>query len=171
MYRKLWSKKLNNYVCTDDTYNYIECNRLNLLIGPNNSGKSRFARTLITSDDDDLLIYDESTASKLREQYQFTLDLYKDGVTEHGISGSILQSFINGQLHSKADINKVCSAIRSLIVSASDRSRNTSGGAYPHIYPTVQSHVRSSGYEIPRDSLFIKSSNQYYIPILRGMGH
>lgn len=169
MYRKLWSKKLNNYVYNDDSYNYIECNRLNLLIGPNNSGKSRFARTLITSDDDDLLIYDESTASKLREQYQFILELYKDGVTEHGINGSILQSFINGRPHSKTDMNKVCASIRSLIVSASDRSRNTSGGAYPHIYPTVQSHVRSGGYEIPRDNLFIKSSNQYYIPILRGM--
>lgn len=169
MYRKLWSKKLNNYVCSDDTYNYIECNRLNLLIGPNNSGKSRFARTLITSDDNDLLIYDESTASKLIEQYQFILDLYKDDVTEHGINGSVLQSFIKGQPYSKTDINKIFTSIRSLIVEASDRSRNRSGGSYPHIYPAVQSHVRTGGYEIPQDNLLIKSSNQYYIPILRGM--
>ncbi|WLD21902.1 AAA family ATPase [Aeromonas veronii] len=169
MYRKLWSKKLNNYVYNDDSYNYIECNRLNLLIGPNNSGKSRFARALITSDDDELLIYDEKTASQLINQYRFILDLYQDNIMEHGINGSTLQSFIKGQLFSKTDINKIFSSIRNLIIEASDRSRDRSGGPYPHIYPAVQSYVRTGGYEIPKEKLLIKSSNQYYIPILRGM--
>lgn len=169
MYRKLWSKKLINYVCNDDSYNYIECNRLNLLIGPNNSGKSRLARTLITSDDDELLIYDKNTANKLTNQYQFILDLYKENIIEHGINGSTLQSFIKGQLLSKTDINKIFSSIKNLIIEASDRSRDRSGGPYPHIYPAVQSYVRTGGYEIPKDNLIIKSSNQYYIPILRGM--
>ncbi|HIC8863240.1 TPA: AAA family ATPase [Aeromonas hydrophila] len=169
MLRKLWSKKLDNYVCNNDSYNYIECNRLNLLIGPNNSGKSRFARALITSNEDELLIHDEDTARKLTDKYKFILDLYQENIIEHGINGSTLQSFIKGQLFSKTDINKIFASIRNLIVEASDRSRDRSGGPYPHIYPAVQSYVRRDGYKIPQNKLLIKSTNQYYIPILRGM--
>lgn len=169
MYRRIWSTKLSNYEYEDDTYDYIECSRLNLLIGPNNSGKSRFARTLMTSDDDDLFVYDQNTANKLKEQYQFILDLYRDNITDSGINGNILQSFVNEMLFSKSELNKLFSAIRKLIIEASDRNRDRSGGQYPHIYPAVQRHVRASGYEIPTDELNIKSHNQYYIPILRGM--
>lgn len=169
MYRKIWSTKLNNYVYEDDTYNYIECSRLNLLIGPNNSGKSRFARTLMTSDDSELFVYDKNTANKLKEQYQFILDLYQDNITDSGINGNVLQSFIKEKPFSKSELNKVFSAIRHLIIEASDRNRNRSGGQHPHIYPAIQRHVRDSGYEIPTDELNIKNKNQYYIPILRGM--
>jgi len=156
-------------VYEDDTYNYIECSRLNLLIGPNNSGKSRFARTLMTSDDSELFVYDKNTANKLKEQYQFILDLYQDNITDSGINGNVLQSFIKEKPFSKSELNKVFSAIRHLIIEASDRNRNRSGGQHPHIYPAIQRHVRDSGYEIPTDELNIKNKNQYYIPILRGM--
>lgn len=169
MYKKIWSTKLKSYTCTENTYNYIECSKLNLLIGPNNSGKSRFARTLITSDDNELLIHDQETSYKLKEQYKFILDLFQKDVTVNGVNGSTLHSFIEGLLFSKNELNKNFTAIKNLIHEASDVNRNRSGGPHPHIYPEMQRHVRSSRYNPPTGELNIKTDVQYYIPILRGM--
>lgn len=167
MYQKIWSTKLNNYTYEDDTLNYIECRRLNLFIGPNNSGKSRFARTLIISDDNETLIYDQNILDNLNRIYPYILKIFKEDIALSGIKGSVLQSFSQGALFPKSEINKTLSAIKALITQVSGGTRFS--GYNSHIYDSLAYHVRHKKTESLDFDLHIKDTPQYYIPILRGM--
>lgn len=168
MHQKIWSTKLNNYIYQSDTSNYIECGRLNLFIGPNNSGKSRFARILITSDDNEIIIQDKDLLHRFNKAYPNISDILKDDVTVGGVKGKILQAFSRGDLLPISELNKLLLSVSSLVLQASERDTMFTG-QNSEINYTIRRHVLSGKYEKSPSGLGISSDVKYYIPILRGM--
>lgn len=87
----VWSSKLEKY---ESEPNRIRTEKLNLFIGPNNSGKSRLLRTLFT--DNDLHIAAGETLSEFSTDLEIALDFLQDNDAVGKLSSpSLLKLFQN----------------------------------------------------------------------------
>jgi hypothetical protein len=161
---RIWSSRLSNYETIDN--NGIEVKKLNLLIGINNSGKSRFIRTLFSSDKEALLV-STSQIINLTKNDKSILEILSRVILNHHDSEtknkyvSILNEF-------PQTINNINDNLRS-IVSALARSN------YYNISHIIKKEVSSDTYESLNERLNESTGKNhhhkpaYYIPIMRGM--
>ena len=184
---KFKSDKYSNYKFPDSEQNdeFKNLNKVNLLIGPNNSGKSRFLRTLFSDDEYDyrLLKYDIiKIKTSIEENHNKIKVLFVGASLEdaENINSEILDIKNNLSYFTKGDIKKPIIKLRDFANKLSSLNKFSSFSRKPNIIST-----RNPDYIIPKlngigndlKTLIVEIFppdfdyiiQKVYIPILRGL--
>lgn len=177
MITKLWSSELTNYnVIGQDKESHLNLHRLNLFVGPNNSGKSRLIRSLFASKRENLSI----TGNLLAEQERINLEKIMPFIS-HNEDYLVIKG---KDIHFIYDINNSFSSINEIdrANSAYERFLSHISAHQPEVGASTPAvNLKRLKIQIKRDNIDIDSlkvslqtdatniSSRYYIPILRGM--
>lgn len=98
MISKIWSSVLVDYKSSESFNNqaYINLRRLNLVIGANNTGKSRLLRKIFLSAEGNLSISNEGLSSSLKNEMAPILKLMPENCNTPQITGKNLHGLTNG---------------------------------------------------------------------------
>ncbi|WP_199103201.1 ATP-binding protein [Aquitalea sp. ASV11] len=168
LYKAIWTTSASNY---DSEYNindnpYIPCKKVNLFIGQNNTGKSRFIRYLFSSTKDALITLSEKTKSPHKEFIEEILSTINGEID--GINKSYLASLLNDQLNTISVNNKRFEQFNEFtksLNSATSKSGNQATQNWMICKQIFQKHMASL-HPINDQATLHKS---FYIPTLRGL--
>jgi len=171
---KIWTSNLTEYIPDTNDEPHIKIKKLNLLIGPNNSGKSRLLRTLFSQDIENLRISPNESLKAALDELGEIFEIVKN---QPNCGLANLQDLIDiykGVCASPSKIESSTSNLISAIHKAGDRNSNLLGGNLGSYHqfrgsvlltpPTSQTLNKLS--ETANQSCRF---NRYYFPILRGM--
>lgn len=168
LYEAIWTTSASNY---DSEYHinenpYIPCNKVNLFIGQNNTGKSRFIRSLFSSSEETLITLSEKTKSPHKEFIEEMLSTTKGEID--GIHRSYLEYLLNDQLNTISESNKRFEQLNEFINSLSS-TMTKSGNQATHNWmickQIFQNRMASLHYIKDQKTLY----KSFYIPTLRGL--
>lgn len=171
MFEKIWSTELNRLgysapeAGTAEAERHINLRKLNLFIGPNNSGKSRAARTLISSTEESLIA---ETPNLLIKSIHKTLAA-ENTPRNIEIPNTIIEA-AQAKLASRATTKE---HIKALLNHAKTIANHNTSSDYLEFFRRL---IRADGLSDTlrqaiqeASDIKITQHNQYYIPILRGM--
>jgi AAA15 family ATPase/GTPase len=165
MFSKIWSYCTQDYSADDKDYElyYINIRKLNLFIGANNSGKSRYLRGLFKSDETKLCVAENNFSVNLQKQISTLLnEVSKENIIFgfsmkdiHKLADSFIDTVHNQNIHYQdlKNLNKAASA-----QSPDSREEQIVKTLYSSKYSDLT--IISSPFKIPE---------RIYIPIMRGM--
>lgn len=173
MINKIWSTKIKEYASSEKNVEnyYLNLKKLNLIIGANNTGKSRILRTLFSADHESLSI-SMIPESEVRSNIASVLDFVNIDKDLPQIKGVNFINVFDGNLDSVPAIQRNKSSIKKI---ASDLASGTyyTGGAESHNYGRFVSHVGHAKEKyinyLSELANGISIPDRYYIPILRGL--
>lgn len=171
--QKIWSKNLSGYSNTSADEKWINLRKLNLLVGPNNSGKSRLLRTLFSTQPEMLAIsIGEATKSACRELERI-VNILRDCPQILDLNCEDFISIYNGDCK---DINVITATIAELIrtLNFANNPNFRAQGTTTNEFNLIRRHLPQENFEeaaSPLTDLNDKITNikKHYIPILRGM--
>lgn len=173
MIDKIWSDDIKGYKTDAAEGEYLKLRRFNLLIGSNNSGKSRLLRSLFSSDLNKIHVglgrEFQQTCRELGELF----DWVSKGKTIHGFNCANFMALYDGQCRSVGEINSTINSLVKLTADAANISLSVRGADSNDFY-YVQDIVRSKSpveavSNVRRASQETANLKRHYIPILRGM--
>ncbi|MFK3775314.1 AAA family ATPase [Pseudomonas sp. NPDC089406] len=172
----IWSSKLDNFNAGP---NGIRSERLNLFIGPNNSGKSRLLRALFSSEKKELQVAAGRTLSTIAAELGDMLGFFEN----HTAIGPIVSADFLGALNNKCLSHSSSEELFNNLLRVIDG--RTSIYENHHISHDARSAMQSFKWQMEDRGLsdtapltvgklkstleFILNSKHHYIPILRGM--
>ncbi|MEZ5536173.1 MAG: ATP-binding protein [Thiolinea sp.] len=161
---RIWSSLLSQY--NVESNNGIEVKRLNLMVGINNSGKSKFIRTLFFSDKKQLLIKNDSQGLTSQEinSLKGILEMYTNLLGDTAKQDRILK-MLSGKINSIEEVSKNFEAISSALNNSHNKTFSISDREY--ISGDNLKSLREKISEISQEKKTLNPA--YYIPILRGM--
>ena len=170
---KIWSTDIKGYQ-TDSSDNSIRLGKLNLFIGPNNSGKSRLLRTLFSTTDTKLSI---GLGREFREACEELDDIFKIISKRETIVGLNCEKFMDlydGKCTEIDTIKSIIDNFSKLLSDAANQNMRYSGGINMNSYYAIQGIVTNDYptekiHQVIKESLNTNNKNRHYIPILRGM--
>lgn len=171
---KIWSTDIKNYETDSYDDNHLKLRKLNLLIGPNNSGKSRLLRYLFATPDKNLKI---GCGPAFREACKSIPEIFEIIEFRKQILGFDCNTFMeiyNGKCVTTVEFKIIVENFVKLLIDAANTNVSYTGGENINFYYDIQRIVRR---ELPTNEIgLIKSScneavnsKRHYIPILRGM--
>lgn len=176
MFSKIWASQLDDYQSAtkdDEGQLYIELKRLNLIIGANNTGKSRLLRRFFIANDDEMVFYDHDLLSELLlKKHIFTLLSRVDDQDISDLAAKIL-SILSFSVYSINYIRRLVTNLNNdLITIIRQRAipihDNIDGMWFEG---DVEKFYSDEKIQIILNKIKTKPfpPKKYYIPILRGM--
>ncbi|MGF6595276.1 AAA family ATPase [Pseudomonas sp. 2835] len=175
----VWSKKLKGYKSDADGHNQLRIARLTLLIGPNNSGKSRLLRTIFSSGNSDLYI---SLGEELIEGFERCkgfLDFLKSNPKITNFESWPFINMVRGELMLVDSVHAQMTLFTKFMTEVYNENLVVTGGQGATAFHSLRrllssdhslkSEVSDSSAKLSQKVAEITSSKRYYIPILRGM--
>jgi hypothetical protein len=170
---KIWSSDVLDYNTDPIEEKHLKLRRLNLLIGPNNSGKSRLLRLLFATPLKNISVGLGSEFHSACRSLGPLFDIFSKRETIFEFKCSEFMELYDGQCKATGVIDTLLSSLSKLINDAANVNLAFSGGDL-RTYYEVQNLVRS---EYPAEALnnlsrAVRSATglrRHYIPILRGM--
>jgi len=171
---KIWSSDIKGYKTDTDNEKHLRLQKLNFLIGPNNSGKSRLLRTLFSTQDKNLSF---GLGSDFQDACNELGDIFKvisKGKQVVDLNCSKFMEIYAGECKNGEEIKSLTENLSSLINQAAQTNLYFSGGldlsAFYEIQRIVQRHFPANELNnITRISNGATETKRHYIPILRGM--
>ncbi|MEG5266832.1 AAA family ATPase [Pseudomonas sp. JDS28PS106] len=174
----IWSSKLTKYVI-ENSDSQIHTGRFNLLIGPNNSGKSRLLRTLFTSNQSEMQI---AFGTDLEEALQGASAIKSFMIARPRISNFNSEAFIKlsqGMSYAISEIKLLSDSFLKVLAEARRHTYSLSGGgddvaafqSFQQMFSIPGSHETDADTiaEILSNLNQSLSLKHHYVPILRGM--
>uniref|UniRef100_A0A7C2BFY3 ATP-binding protein n=1 Tax=Pseudomonas graminis TaxID=158627 RepID=A0A7C2BFY3_9PSED len=174
----IWSSKLTKYK-VEEADLQVHTGRFNLIIGPNNSGKSRLLRTLFTSNAPEMQI---GFGTDLNERVQRLAALYQFMKIWSRIKEFDSEAFLalsNGKQFAVSQAKELLSDFSNVISDASRHNFDVRGGGdeitafrnfrqkfFSNMHPEDEILALSEIIADLNSSLTLK---HHYVPILRGM--
>lgn len=172
----IWSSKLDNFNAGP---NGIRSERLNLFIGPNNSGKSRLLRALFSSENRELQISAGRTLSAIAAKLGDLMSFFNDYPDIGPIVSADLLGVLNNKLLNQADgevpFIKCLAVLYDTLNSyeeheLSQRAREAMHDFRSHLARNkLLALTATTTEELKSTFESLIDSNHHYIPILRGM--
>lgn len=171
---KIWSKDINGYDTDSTDEKYLKLQKLNFLIGPNNSGKSRLLRTLFSTTTKNLSL---GFGFDFQNACQKIPKIFAIIERRHNIMGFDCNKFMdiyNGKCKSIEEIKHSIDSFAKLLTDAASTNTYYSGGENLNYFHEIQ-RIITPHFPSDEISLIQNTSNEatdikrYYIPILRGM--
>ncbi|WP_394780618.1 AAA family ATPase [Undibacterium sp.] len=177
MYTKIWSTKLPNYSTDagDFEKKYINLKRLNLFIGTNNSGKSRFIRNLFSSVEGELHFLNKLLQDDIKTLISPFLVEYseKKTITDSYMTGAELHSFINTELMEFSHLDRLINKYNQLMSAALNQSLGVHDPERNfESVRLIALKLQENGQPVLMPESIkkrIRVQTRYYLPILRGM--
>lgn len=171
---KIWSTDIKNYETDSYDDNHLKLRKLNLLIGPNNSGKSRLLRYLFATPDKNLKIGCGAAFRKACKSIPEILEIIEFRKQILGFDCNAFMEIYNGKCVTTEELKIIVEHFVKLLIDAANTNMSYTGGENINFYYDIQRIVRR---ELPTNEIgLIKSacneivnSKRHYIPILRGM--
>lgn len=180
MYTKIWSTRLEDYVSPtkDGDQNFLDVGRLNLFIGPNNSGKSRLVRHLLKSRWEELLVVHNEFSEKGLNLAKQVLQCIPDGESASEMRGDQLKILIGNQLTSLSLLSNCLLYYREQFYYAYNNKCWKSSKLEDRVLIN-DAAINKAIKEVVRESSDVEEvlpametfedSTKYYIPTLRGI--
>ncbi|WP_239986324.1 AAA family ATPase [Pseudomonas congelans] len=173
MIDKIWSDNIKGYKTDAVEGEYLKLRRFNLLIGSNNSGKSRLLRALFSTELSKINIGLGREFQQSCRELGGLFDLISKGRTIYGFNCSNFMVLYDGGCRSVGEINSTINSLVKLTTDAANISLSVMGGDLNDYYQ-VQDIVRSRSpveavSDVRRASQEAANLKRHYIPILRGM--
>ncbi|MBX8468851.1 ATP-binding protein [Pseudomonas sp. RIT778] len=171
---KIWSSDIKGYRTDIEPEKHLRLQRMNFLIGPNNSGKSRLLRTLFSSPVKNLSIGLGWQFQEACHQLGEIFDIISRGGAIVGLSCSRFMELYSGSCKSVEEIKSIMNDLSKVLSDAANPNLVYSGGGDLSAYYELQRIVR---HGLPIEELNriisvsskVADSKRHYIPILRGM--
>jgi AAA15 family ATPase/GTPase len=171
---KIWSTDIKNYETDYNEQKHLKLKKLNLLIGPNNSGKSRLLRYLFATPNNNLKTACGATFREACDNIPEIFEVIKCRKQILGFDCNAFMEIYDGKCVSTDEIKVAIENLIKLLVDAANTNLSYGGGDNIHLYYEIQRIVRR---EFPTSELStIRNSyneaiepKRQYIPILRGM--
>lgn len=175
----IWSTKLNGYNTDSSESQALKVKRLNLLIGPNNSGKSRLLRSLFSSSGGEIQVAIGERLRSVVDELGSTLQLFRNNARVNNFNSEVFLGVVDGDCLPVEQVKASYSEFSKVIHEAcNDNFRVMGSSAETHalnrlkdILADAQSRtvalrvVQHLAGEV-HEAVTFKS---HYIPILRGM--
>ncbi|MEX5537566.1 AAA family ATPase [Pseudomonas syringae] len=173
MINKIWSDNIRGYKTDAVEGEYLKLRRFNLLIGSNNSGKSRLLRALFSTELNKINIGLGREFQQSCRELGALFDLISQGKTIYGFNCADFMVLYDGACRSVGEINSTINSLVKLTTDAANISLSVMGGDLNDYYQ-VQNIVRSRSpveavNDVRRASQETANLKRHYIPILRGM--
>lgn len=171
---KIWSENLAGYSNLASGEQSVRLEKLNLLIGPNNSGKSRLLRFLFSATSNDVMYGIGKALQDAAINIGGIIEIIKNNQKILGFNCGDFVGLYNGECKNYNTLIVSLDGVLKLLADASNRNMNIVMGDNIHQYEAVRSLAltRYPGEAIEKFSNLnnqIKSLKKHYIPILRGM--
>ncbi len=171
---KIWTEHAKNYSTDADKREYLSLRKLNLLIGPNNSGKSRLLRSLFSSSLDKVSI---GLGREFRSASENLGDLYKIIQSHQTMNNFTCEAFLamcRGECIKIDQIRNTIEDFTNVVLQASNTnlhsSMGRSGDGFGQLQQVVRTkHLSKEINEVVKLGKEMHAMNRHYIPILRGM--
>lgn len=170
---KVWSSEVSEYQSDVSGDSYLKLKRFNLLIGPNNSGKSRLLRQLFSSPIDNLNV---SLGGEFRYALESLGGIFKAVQADPNFGNfncNGLLEIYEGECKSASSIKEHVSRFVAAVNEASDPNRSLMGsglGSYPQVRDIATRRRPSEELEnLANSAQSLSGLKRHYIPILRGM--
>ena len=171
---KIWSSDIKDYDTDTGNEKHLRLQKLNLLIGPNNSGKSRLLRSLFSTPTKNLSI-------GLGEEFQnacrqlgdiFSIISKWERILEFNCDE--FMELYRGKCASSDEIKFIIDRLSTLLSESANPNLQYNSGTNLNAYHEIQRKVRPSFPidEVNSITTLSKQANdlkRHYIPILRGM--
>jgi len=175
----IWSSKLVNYNTDAPESSRLRAGRINFLIGPNNSGKSRLLRTLFSSKTGEIQISVGEQLSKIANGLGDVLDFVRSTPQISSFRSESFLSLIQGECLPINNAKEVIQSFETLISQAiRDNFSIMGGGAETSAFNRLKgilSHQKARettvkiAQELSSEISQITNIKCHYIPVLRGM--
>lgn len=171
---KVWSGDLKGYSNGASDEQSIRLEKINLFIGPNNSGKSRLLRFLFSSPAKVMKFGFGEMFKEATSKLEGIFDVIKKESKILEFDCDQFVSIYNGELKDYSVLVKSIDGILKLLSEASNKDLRLVGGVNIHLFNQMRSIAQA---KFPGDAIeaFTSLSHQlnglkkHYIPILRGM--
>ena len=171
---KIWSNDVKGYNTDEADEKHLRLQKLNFLIGPNNSGKSRLLRTLFSTPVKNLRI---GLGVEFQDVCQKIPSILKIIARREPILGFDCKKFMDiydGKCESAEELKLIADNLSKLLGDAVNPNLSVNGGANLNYFYEIQRIVRA---HFPREEIDLiiklfyeaKDLKRHYIPILRGM--
>lgn len=181
MISKIWSDELQQDYSTNEKspegISFINIDRLNLFIGPNNSGKSRLLRILFGGGENEVSTASAVFSRKAQKEIRPLLEILPKKKFMTGLQGKDLHDLVDCNLQKIAERNqkysKYLNAINLNTSTQNHLYRLTPDEVDKNLFINKVKDLGSKGIDLDLNVRKIMSPFglpiRYYIPILRGM--
>lgn len=171
---KIWSSDIQGYITDTSEEKYLKLQKLNFLIGPNNSGKSRLLRSLFSTRIKNLRVGLCEDFQDSCRQLGGVFDVISKRQSILGFDCSKFMDIYDGKLVSSNEMKATIDSLIKMLAEAANPNLHYSSGmnlsAFHKIRGQVQSNFPSDEIsKIVKLSDLVNNSERHYIPILRGM--
>lgn len=170
--QRMWSINLAGYSSVNAGEKWMNFKKLNLIVGPNNSGKSRLLRTLFSSKNKDMSVGVGDVAQSVVSGIEDIMDVIKNcpaGIMEFDCIEFL--RVCDGQCRS---VEEICAIVSNFIKLASNTNLRVSGGAGLREFNIIRGRLQHENVSDIISGLTdfnsrLSNVKKHYIPILRGM--
>lgn len=171
---KIWSSNIAGYSNVEPGEQSIRLEKINLLIGPNNSGKSRLLRFLFSSPKKNMKFAVGKSLQEVTDTLGDVLDVIKRGINILDFNANNFLEIYRGQL---TDYNALISSIgglQKLLGDAANKNTNYISGDNLNLFRSIKNSVLANNPKEAIDGIAalhnkINLLKRHYIPMLRGM--
>lgn len=171
---KIWSSDIKGYNTDIADEKCLRLKKLNLLIGPNNSGKSRLLRSLFSTPIKNLSVGLGDDFQEACHQLNGIFEIISKSESIVGLNCKEFMEFYSGACKSVDEIKSIMDSLSKVLNDAANPNLVYSGGGDLSAYYEIQRIVRQNFptaelNRITSLSSGAADSKRHYIPILRGM--
>lgn len=171
---KIWATNVTGYSNVEPGEQSIRLEKINLLIGPNNSGKSRLLRFLFSSPKKNMKFGVGESLREVSDKLGDILGVIRKG---HNILGFNCNNFLeiyNGQCADYTALINSVGGIQKLLNDAADKATNYISGDNINLFHSIKHSMLSHNHGAAIEGISVlhhqlSSLKRHYIPILRGM--
>lgn len=171
--QKIWSENLVGYSNVSPSEKWINLRKLNLLVGPNNSGKSRLLRTLFSTRPEKLTVSIGEDFKYACRKLGAIVNVINDCERVLELDCSEFMSIYNGECRSVNNVMAILLEFIKTLNFANNQNFRAQGNTINE-FNLIRRHLPREEFEealAHLEDLKIRLSNikKHYIPILRGM--
>ncbi|WP_166359309.1 AAA family ATPase [Pseudomonas akapageensis] len=171
---KIWPGNLPGYCNIPSGEQWIRLEKLNLFIGPNNSGKSRLLRFLFSAPQNKMQLGVGEAFQEASGKLGNIFDIIKSGSRILDFDCHEFMAIYNGDCKDSGALVGSIDSLLKLLSDASNHNMHVMGGHNSHLFNDIRHHAQAR-YPGSAMEAFSSLRNQvnalkkHYIPILRGM--
>lgn len=170
--KKIWADGISEYSSESPANENLNLKRLNLLIGPNNSGKSRFLRRLFSAPIKSISICPDPQFNYLISSLNDTINHMRDSTPRGRDNWQTLVDAHDGKCVKISELKEQLEHLCRLGFNALNENLSMTGESI--LFNKIRQANRRNSLNEEFNSLFEYSNKfgsfqRYYIPILRGM--